>query len=44
MGNTSKQNKKERFAKMLEGFVGKNKTSTQARAANRRVDKRKKFK
>lgn len=38
---TRKQKKREEVAVMLDKWVGKNQTSKQLRATNRRVDKRK---
>lgn len=38
---TAKQRKTERFAKLIEQMVGTNSASKDLRAANRRVEKRK---
>lgn len=41
MANTKRQKERERWANIIEGYVGKNQTSNHLRAANRRGEKRK---
>ena len=41
MSNTPKQNKRERFARFMDGMFGKNEESRRLRETNRKVEKRK---
>jgi hypothetical protein len=41
MSTTRKQKEKERFAKLIESYVGPNQSSDKMRADNRKTEKRK---